>query len=184
VIATPVALVACGLDPSGLAPAGDVADGAGTSTGVSDGAPPATYDAYVSPTPGTDAASPPPPPSDASTASDAPPTQGCDQDGDGHAARGGCEGDDCCDTDARAHPGDLVYFDAEDACGSFDYDCNGTDDPQYPVANCQLDFFGGACGGDGFAATTACGATADYTTCSYAVFGCNTSSATRTQGCR
>ena len=63
----------------------------------------------------------------------------CDEDGDGHYSttlssscpsgrQSSNKGDDCCDSDANAYPGQTDYFDSADACGSFDYDCNGTED--------------------------------------------------------
>jgi hypothetical protein len=36
------------------------------------------------------------------------------------------QGGDCCDSDANAHPGQTAYFTTEDACGSWDYSCDGT----------------------------------------------------------
>jgi hypothetical protein len=39
----------------------------------------------------------------------------------GYAAQGG----DCCDTDANAFPGQVKYFGVKDACGSWDYSCDG-----------------------------------------------------------
>jgi hypothetical protein len=33
---------------------------------------------------------------------------------------------DCCDTDASAHPGQTAFFSSADACGSWDFDCDGT----------------------------------------------------------
>jgi hypothetical protein len=42
--------------------------------------------------------------------------------------------DDCCDSKAGAHPGQTAYFDASFSCdggtASFDYDCNGHEDPE------------------------------------------------------
>jgi hypothetical protein len=54
----------------------------------------------------------------------------CDRDGDGYADTK-CLGTDCCDTDSRAHPFQASYYTAPDACGSFDYDCSGANEPQY-----------------------------------------------------
>jgi hypothetical protein len=54
----------------------------------------------------------------------------CDQDGDGYADTK-CLGTDCCDTDPKAHPFQANYFTTPDACGSFDYDCSGANEPQY-----------------------------------------------------
>jgi hypothetical protein len=192
VAATPLAFAACGLETSGLERANASSDAAPTATTTgppphADAASGAPHDASAAPPPPVDATTPPPPPppDDAAAPADGSPVNaGCDQDMDGHAARGGCGGDDCCDTDARAYPGELAYYDGQDACGSFDYDCNGTDDPQYGQAGCKLDFLGGSCSGDGFDKVIACGASGSYTSCSYAVFSCNTSGSTRVQGCR
>jgi hypothetical protein len=32
---------------------------------------------------------------------------------------------DCCDADANAHPGQTHYYSSVDACGSWDFDCDG-----------------------------------------------------------
>lgn len=32
---------------------------------------------------------------------------------------------DCCDSDKNAYPGQSTYFEAKNACGSWDYDCSG-----------------------------------------------------------
>lgn len=37
---------------------------------------------------------------------------------------------DCCDSDANAHPGQTAYFTTADACGSFDYNCDGQETPK------------------------------------------------------
>ncbi len=56
----------------------------------------------------------------------------CEADHDGYKSMAvGCNGNDCCDTDANAHPGVTAYFTAPDACGSFDYNCNGKVDAEY-----------------------------------------------------
>jgi hypothetical protein len=148
-----------------------------------DGAAP--FDAISEPTPeattvvvdATDDArvdAPPPPP---------PPPVDCDQDGDGYpAVGGGCNGEDCCDTDPNAHPGQSAYFTQADRCGSFDYDCTGSIIPEYLQVNCQLVF--GGCGGDGFEQPQACGATAAFSHCSLGFLGCATTSEMKTQGCR
>ncbi len=67
-----------------------------------------------------------------------------DGDSDGYGTgpvmyRCACEGGvveragDCCDTDRNSHPTQTTYFGAPDACGSYDYDCNGSSDPEYPM---------------------------------------------------
>jgi hypothetical protein len=61
-----------------------------------------------------------------------------DADGDGYGGGAGSRvcvgsmpagyvttGGDCCDSDAGAHPGEATYLSEEDACGSFDWNCNG-----------------------------------------------------------
>jgi len=112
-----------------------------------------------------------------------PPPVDCDQDGDGYLAiGGGCNGEDCCDTDPSAHPGQSSYFTQADRCGSFDYDCNGSIIPEYLQVNCQLVL--GGCGGDGFEQPQACGATAAYDHCFIGFLGCATTSEMKTQGCR
>jgi hypothetical protein len=63
------------------------------------------------------------------------PLSRCDVEPDppgGYAVAGG----DCCDADPNVHPGQLAYFTMSSACGSFDYDCNGTEEPQDP--SCKL----------------------------------------------
>jgi hypothetical protein len=125
--------------------------------------------------------------SEASVAIDAGPDvdagDPCDQDGDGHRAMGSvCLGDDCCDTDPNTHPGQTSYFATRNACSSFDYDCNNVEEAEQGTAACKLGFFD--CSGNGFAAPTACGVTAMYTTCAYAGFGCNQNEDMRAQRCR
>jgi hypothetical protein len=55
---------------------------------------------------------------------DAPPT--------GYVAVGG----DCCDSDGRAHPGQLSFFSTPDQCGSWDYDCDGYTEEQFTTGPC------------------------------------------------
>jgi len=52
---------------------------------------------------------------------------------------------DCCDSDNQAHPGQTGWFTAADHCGSFDYDCSGTADLQYPDAGACIQDFGTSC---------------------------------------
>ena len=41
---------------------------------------------------------------------------------------------DCCDTDANAHPGQTAYFQtARVGCGGFDYNCDSSETMQYPT---------------------------------------------------
>jgi hypothetical protein len=120
---------------------------------------------------------------------DAAPEAGspCDQDGDGHLAIGvACGGDDCCDHDAKVHPGQAAYFTTAGACGGFDYDCNGKESPEYGAASCAWSTF--SCSGDGFAAPVpACGLVGTFTSCNlpwYNLFSCTGSDAQQAQACR
>jgi hypothetical protein len=92
-----------------------------------------------------------------------------------------CGGDDCCDNDARVHPGATDWQSSADACGSFDYDCNGQVEKQTPVANCQMTILG--CQGSGFNQDTPCGADAAHTWC-LGIAACNPLPDTQTQKCR
>jgi hypothetical protein len=39
---------------------------------------------------------------------------------------------DCCDSDGKAHPFQTAFFPVRDACNSWDYDCSGATELQYP----------------------------------------------------
>lgn len=111
---------------------------------------------------------------------------------------------DCCDSDARAKPGQTQFFTtARLGCGGFDFDCNGSQTPQYVGSNtCHAT---GGCtagtlecndvGSTGwYYAQPACGASSTYVTscsaqitCGFSCPGCTTCNAitsARTQGCR
>jgi hypothetical protein len=131
------------------------------------------------------------PPADATgpwdAAGDAPPSVGCDDDGDGYLALdAACGGTDCCDQDAHVHPGQTSYFTKPGACGGYDYDCDGKESPQYGAASCLWSSF--SCSGDGFAPPVpGCGDNGTYTSCSvpwYDVFSCTGSNGPQAQGCR
>lgn len=114
---------------------------------------------------------------DAAAAADSAPP--CDIDRDGHEALS-CGGDDCCDHDARVHPGATDWQSGLNACASFDYDCNGKEDKQLGVKNCQVTI---GCQGSGFDQDTACGAQAAHTWC-YGLVTCNELHDQQTQLCR
>jgi hypothetical protein len=160
------AVVACSIDVQGT----------GTAVGAD-----ASADAPGDARGGADGAEASGPASDArlDTGSDARPAN-CDADNDEHPAVA-CGGNDCCDNDARVQPGTRAFFDAPSACGSFDYDCNGTAEREYGIANACNQAF--ACADPGFAADTACGVNAPFTTCEW-LFGCYPNASTRTQRCR
>jgi hypothetical protein len=46
---------------------------------------------------------------------------------------------DCCDSDARAFPGQELWFNMRNGCTSWDYDCSGVDDLQWPVCTVGCD---------------------------------------------
>lgn len=108
-----------------------------------------------------------------STASLAQGTGGacCDCDGDHVAAQGLCGGTDCDDHEARAYPGEPVYYadaDPNPAVG-FDWDCSGKADPN-PVLDTTVSCAGLALpcmAATGFLAPTppACGKGAPWGTC-------------------
>jgi len=98
---------------------------------------------------------------------------------------------DCCDSLANVRPNQIDYFSTAYTCGSspssFDYNCTGTEEPQWTAT-------GGACVFDGFGACTktvgwegntapACGNAGTWVSdCSN--FGCTPVNASRTQSCR
>ncbi|MBI4397259.1 MAG: hypothetical protein HY548_09200 [Elusimicrobia bacterium] len=69
-----------------------------------------------------------------------------DADGDGYGNPGDSESQccssckagwvsnnsDCCDSDSNAKPGQANYYTAQNACGSWDYNCSGSVDKYYP----------------------------------------------------
>jgi hypothetical protein len=193
--------VACGLSVSGLEDeatkgggGSHPGSGGGPVTTMDSGAPGPSADGSTTGTVTFDATSP----DDAAPSDDAPTEDvhvldpdasfeggdPCDLDEDGFRATGECGGDDCCDFDGRAHPGETSYFETTDACGSFDFDCNGKDDPQYTgVASCALGFF--QCNGEGFDKTPpACGQSATYDACQYDLFFCSNGPTSKVQPCR
>jgi hypothetical protein len=136
-----------GAGSSGDAPGGD---GSGSGSGAGDGGGSGGGDAL---------------PGDA-PAGDVAPV--CDVDKDTYKAKGGtCGGTDCCDTDAKANPGQQGYFPTPDACGSFDYDCSGKAEPEYKSnIACGGTGLTGCTGGPGFVgADPGCGNSAVYGVC-------------------
>jgi hypothetical protein len=126
--------------------------------------------------PQQDAALPPAP--DASI--DASAADPCDRDHDGHRAVGGiCGGDDCCDFDPIVFPGQTNFFAAANACGNFDFDCDGKQASQLDRAGCHIANF--QCVGDGFGDDTKCGDEADFFTCDFAGLLCLPKKAPRKQ---
>jgi hypothetical protein len=97
---------------------------------------------------------------------------------------------DCDDADPVVHPGQTMYFTSPRSGGSFDYDCNGTDDPQYTRTG------GVSCSGTGTVCTStpggwagdtvpACGTVAQMQVCTYTMLGgCLPLPSYPTQACR
>lgn len=103
----------------------------------------------------------------------------CDQDKDGFASKA-CGGDDCCDDDARVHPGANDWQSGPGGCGGFDFNCDGREEQRYGVKNCHM---GLGCEGTGFDQDTACGVSAAHTWC-LGILRCNELGDTQTQQCR
>jgi hypothetical protein len=135
-------------------------DGAGSSSGDAAGSSSGAGDDGGGSSSGADA-----PPGDAPAGDGA---VVCDFDHDTYKAKGAtCGGNDCCDTDNKANPGQQGYFPATDACGSFDYDCSGKLEPEYSSnIVCGGTGLTGCTGGPGFVgADPGCGNTAVYGVC-------------------
>jgi hypothetical protein len=105
---------------------------------------------------------------------------------------------DCCDTDGTAHPGVAAtsWFTKPNACGSYDYDCDGTTTQEFTVvgSGCVpgpvhlLE-----CDHDGWTnAVQTCGVTSAWSVCSITVVMsgmslghvCESNPSTQVQGCR
>ena len=171
-----LACAACSLDVTGT---GSLDLGSSGSAGVDASAPDNAKTTTSADAASTDAALPTDEAGQDATAADAAPPD-CDLDNDGHNAKA-CGGDDCCDNDARTHPGASDYFDTADACGKFDYDCDGKESHQYGKSTpCDQAII---CADPGFVIDTACGVNAAFKTCNWAL-GCHPGDTMKTQACR
>jgi hypothetical protein len=78
---------------------------------------------------------------DGSSVKDAPPDPdvlNCDKDNDTFRAAGPpCNGNDCCDTDSNAHPGQGGYFTSEDNCHDWDYNCDKSTEEEWGMWGCS-----------------------------------------------
>ena len=81
--------------------------------------------------------------------------QFCEEPGAAAPAGYVIQGGDCCDSDANAVPGQTKYFTSADACGSWDYNCNGTIQGSaggfityatVPASECGTSVHGSGCG--------------------------------------
>lgn len=131
--------------------------------------------------------------------SSGPSTDDADPDGDGYLA-GSCGGSggeqggggalpcsfDCYDTNADAHPGQTAWFETNRGDGSFDYNCDGIEEPEWPDhGSCYV--MSGQCGpfteGWYSSSAPACGESGSWlTSCVAMGAGCVTEA--RIQACR
>ena len=81
--------------------------------------------------------------------------QFCEESGAAPPAGYVTQGGDCCDSDANAVPGQTKYFTSADACGSWDYNCDGTIQGSagglityaaVPASECGTSVHGSGCG--------------------------------------
>jgi hypothetical protein len=82
------------------------------------------------------------------------------------------QGGDCCDGDQNTHPGQQLFFTAQNACQSFDYNCDGNSErgPTSTLGSCVAP----ACAEQGYVSTPpACGHPADFITCVPRLVGAN-----------
>jgi hypothetical protein len=93
-----------------------------------------------------------------------------------------CNGD-CNDNDPLVNP-DQNQFQTTASNGSFDYNCDGTVEKQYPdLADCQVS--GGTCVGDGWDSQVPdCGDSGSFASCYKKAASCDKNLTTVTQGCR
>ncbi len=96
---------------------------------------------------------------------------------------------DCIDTNGSAYPGQTAYFSTPASGTSFNYDCNGTTNYEYPtnptfIIPCG---FGGTCTGTTYWDETrapACGSTATRSYCSSLLGSCTRRTSESTVRCR
>jgi len=108
----------------------------------------------------------------------------CDLDCDGVLRDdAACGGTDCCDADPKVHPGQTQFFTKTNACGTWDFDCNGKSDPQWGQGEkCHICGFD-CCDKEGFeGAPPACGGTGAHAKCAGGI--CGDATDDLTQGCR
>ncbi len=106
----------------------------------------------------------------------------CDGDRDGYP-KVACGGTDCCDDDDNVFPGTKKYFGTRTACGTFDYDCDGTESLEYGLKNCVAGTL--SCTGDGFDNPTTCGDRATFITCNVSLLeACSEDKSLGQQRCR
>jgi hypothetical protein len=173
-----------GADGPASTDAADASDTGATSETGADGAPDTGPDAA---TDGGGDAAPVDSGHDAGGDSGPDAAVNCDQDLDTYHAEGGtCGGNDCCDTDNKVHPGQTAFFPSANNCGSFDYNCNGKNDPQYAISiSCGGTGALGCTGGPGYMTDPGCGNPGTYYQCvPNGALACKPGSpVTQVQGC-
>lgn len=98
-----------------------------------------------------------------------------------------CGGNDCCDTDPNAHPNQMQFFTFQDGCHSWDYNCDGTTEYEFPQnIPCTGTPTLGCNGGPGFLGTEDCGQNGPYGSCqANGALACALKqTGTDTQGCQ
>ncbi len=86
---------------------------------------------------------------------------------------------DCCDTDNNAFPGQTSYFRTPTACRGYDYNCNSSEEPQFPVFMCGPFT---QCR-NGWAILPVCGSSGSLKMC-IGSLGCGSNTMTATAACR
>jgi hypothetical protein len=110
----------------------------------------------------------------------------CDQDHDNFKGPQ-CGGNDCCDTDSNAHPNQKMFFPMQDACKSWDYNCDMTIEYEFPqTIPCTGTPTLGCNGGPGFLGSEDCGQSGPYGSCQpNGALACSLKqTGTDTQGCQ
>jgi len=108
----------------------------------------------------------------------------CDADHDGFAGKQCVGGTDCCDSDPTAFPGQPLFFNGEDACSSWDYNCDGMVTERYSNnLTCGGTPALGCTGGTGFTAPgESCGQPGPLYSCgAVSALACGPISPTTTQ---
>ncbi len=110
----------------------------------------------------------------------------CDMDHDGVLSVA-CGGNDCCDSDPQVFPGQTTFFATLDACGSYDYNCDGVAEKRWTSvgSGCHLCYVFACCTDDGqyLSGPPDCGQSAEVGGCG-GWPDCNNNGGSRQQMCR
>jgi hypothetical protein len=201
VLLTAVALAlvpACGFptlsydDDGGTSSGGSGGSSGGSSSGMHDAASDGTFTGDGS-SGGDGASGDGREDSDASNDSSTPPPDAggdgsidCDHDHDGYISNSAqCGGNDCCDTDPNAHPGQTDFFPSADGCMSFDYNCDGTVETEWGAFSCMPGVTGCTPTSGFVGGVPGCGVSEQWTgTCKNMITSCQPGTMTpQTQAC-